>query len=207
MYCPQHFEETDTDAIAGLIAACPLACVVAQAEGGLVANHLPLMQARSGLLIGHIARANDMHELLADGQEVLAVFRGDDAYVSPNYYPTKAAHHRHVPTWNYQVAHVHGTLRFHHDAAKKRAAVGLLTRTHERRVNGTDGWKMTDAPGDFMAGMLDAIVAFDITPTRIFGKSKLSQNREPVDLAGAVEGVAGQGHGDLARKMAARGRS
>lgn len=118
-----------------LIHAAPLACIVAQTVAGLVANHIPLLLAPDGNLIGHIARANPMHEQITDGQEVLAIFQGPDAYVSPNYYPGKQDHHRHVPTWNYMVVHAHGTIGFQHDLHARRAAVGLLTRQHERRVN------------------------------------------------------------------------
>ena len=57
-----------------------------------------VLPGKDGLLIGHVALANDMHRLLDEGQDVLAIFRGEDAYVSPNYYPSKPEHHRHVPT-------------------------------------------------------------------------------------------------------------
>lgn len=112
--------------------------IQAQTADGLIANHIPLLLGPGGSLIGHIAVANDMHRSIAEGQEVLAIFRGDDGYVSPNFYPSKAEHHRHVPTWNYQVVHAYGDIIFQHDERSKRAAVGLLTRQHERRLNGQD---------------------------------------------------------------------
>ncbi len=204
MYLPPHFAETDPGAIAEIIDAAPLACVVAQTEEGLVANHLPLLQGPQGVLIGHIAKANDMHRLIADGGEVLAIFRRDDAYVSPNFYPSKAEHHRHVPTWNYEVVHVQGRIHFQHDDHAKRAAVGLLTARQERRLNGDKAWRMADAPADYMAGMLEGIVALRITPERVIAKAKLSQNREMRDYLGAVEGVRAAGHEGLADRMAAR---
>lgn len=206
MYVPEHFRETDRGEIAEVMAGAPLACVVAQTEAGLIANHLPLLVATDGALIGHVALANDMHRVVAEGQEVLAIFRGEDGYVSPNYYPGKAEHQRAVPTWNYQVVHVHGAIRFQHDEKAKRAAVGLLTRLHERRVNGDAGWRMADAPADYMTGMLAAIVAFRIEVSRVLAKSKLSQNRDARDLAGAVEGVRASGNATLAERMARAGR-
>lgn len=127
MYLPEHFKEIDQAAIAALITDNPLASIVAQTDEGLIANHIPLLPSKNGVLIGHVALANDMHRLIADGQEVLAVFQGADGYVSPNFYPSKAEHHRHVPTWNYQVVHVHGQITFQHDIRSKRAAVGLLS--------------------------------------------------------------------------------
>lgn len=204
MYLPPHFEEADMNAIAATIEAAPLACLVAQTDSGLIANHLPLLRAASGDLLGHVALANDMHRLVAEGQEVLAVFRRDDAYVSPNFYPTKQDHHRHVPTWNYEVVHVYGDISFQHDERSKRAAVGLLTRDHERRLNGKDAWRMADAPADYMEQMLAGIVAFRIAATRTFAKSKLSQNREARDYRGAIEGLKASGHAEMAERMEAR---
>lgn len=204
MYLPQHFNEISTDEIDGIIAAAPLACIVAQTDAGLIANHIPLFAAPDGTLIGHVALANDMHRLIAEGQDVLVIFRGDDAYVSPNYYPSKAAHHSHVPTWNYQVVHVHGGISFQHDAHAKRAAVALLTRSHERRVNGAKAWKMADAPADYMDQMLGNIVAFRISVHRMLAKSKLSQNREARDYQGVIEGLRAGGHDAMATRMAGR---
>ncbi len=201
MYVPPHFLEINTDEIKAITQAAPLACIVAQTKEGLIANHIPLLSAPDGRLIGHVAAANDMHRLIADGDEVLTIFRGADAYVSPNYYPSKAEHHRHVPTWNYQVVHVYGTIRFQHDDHTKRAAVALLTRDHERRVNGPNAWKMADAPKDYMLQMLDAIVAFHINVTRILAKSKLSQNREGRDYKGAIAGLQAAGHDAIAMEM------
>ena len=138
---------------------------------------------------------------------MLAIFHGPDAYVSPNSYPTKAEHHRHVPTWNYQVVHVHGMIRFQHDTHAKRAAVGLLTSHLERQRNGAGAWRMADAPADYMAAMLDAIVAFRIDPQQIVAKSKLSQNRSATDHRGAVDALRAAGHDSIADAMAARTHS
>src|SRR5829696_755310 len=128
MYLPEHFKEVETEEIAGIMSASPLACLVAQTAEGLIANHMPILLGKAGVLVGHVALANDMHRLVAEGQEVLVIFRGVDGYISPNFYPTKQEHHRHVPTWNYQVVHIHGAISFQHDERSKRAAVGLLTR-------------------------------------------------------------------------------
>jgi transcriptional regulator len=204
MYVPPHFQEISQDEIQAIIDAAPLACIVAQTAAGLVANHIPLLQGPDGTLIGHVALANDMHRLVADGQEVLTIFRGDDAYVSPNFYPSKVEHHRHVPTWNYQVVHISGRIAFQHDVHSKRAAVGLLTRHHERRLNGPKAWRMADAPADYMEQMLANIVAFRIDVQRILAKSKLSQNRDALDYHGAISGIRASGHESLAAKMAHR---
>ena len=206
MYLPPHFQELNPKVISQIVATAPLACIVAQTSEGLVANHIPVLAKGRDALIGHVALANDMHRLMADGPPILAIFRGDHGYISPNYYPTKALHHRHVPTWNYQVVHMHGTISFQHDTRSKRAVVGLLTRHHEQRLNADAdaAWRMADAPADYMSQMLDNIVAFEITVTRVLAKSKLSQNREPIDGQGAIEGVRASGQVALADHMAQR---
>lgn len=205
MYIPAHFHEIDPTEITAVIDTAPLACIVAHTADGLIANHIPLLAAPDGTLIGHVARANDMHRVLTDGQDVLAIFKGEDAYISPNFYPSKPEHHRHVPTWNYQVVHMHGTITFQHDMHTKRAAVGLLTRLHERRLNGAKAWRMADAPADYMETMLANIVAFRIAVNRTLAKSKLSQNRDERDYQGAVAGLQDTGHAALAAAMKGRG--
>ncbi len=201
MYVPPHFAEIDPERIASIIKAAPLACIVAQTGEGLVANHIPLLAGPAGTLIGHIALANEMHHLVAENEEVLAIFRGENGYVSPNFYPSKVEHHRHVPTWNYEVVHVHGRISFQHDEHAKRAAVALLTRVHERRTNGQDAWRMADAPEDFIRQMLEGIVALRITIDRTLAKAKLSQNREPRDFRDTVDGLRKSGNTGLADRM------
>jgi transcriptional regulator len=205
MYLPEHFKEISEAEIASVIGAAPLACIVAQTEAGLIANHIPLLAATDGAVIGHVALANDMHRLISDGQEVLVIFRGEDGYVSPNFYPSKADHHRHVPTWNYQAVHIYGAITFQHDERAKRAVVGLLTRDHERRLNGDRAWRMADAPAEYMVQMLANIVAFRIVVRRVLAKSKLSQNREARDHRGVVEGLRARGNDALAERMARLG--
>jgi transcriptional regulator len=204
VYLPEHFNEVDPEAVASLIAEAPLAAVVAETRDGLIANHIPLIATKDGALVGHVALVNDMHRLIDDGHEVLAIFRGVDGYITPNSYPSKAEHHRAVPTWNYQVVHVYGAIHFQHDERSKRAALGLLTHAHERRVNGDKAWRMTDAPADYIAGRLPEIVAFRIDVTRTIAKSKLSQNRDRRDFDGAVAALRERGEDALADEMDAR---
>lgn len=64
---PPQFQELDADRIAALIEVAPLACIVAQTEDGLIANHIPVLRAPDGALIGHVAAANPMHRLIPEG--------------------------------------------------------------------------------------------------------------------------------------------
>lgn len=200
MYLPAHFAEADPATIAGLVAEHPLATLVASGPEGIVANHLPLI-LHQGALVGHVARANSLHEILAQGAPVLAIFQGPEGYVSANDYPSKARTHEQVPTWNYQVVHVHGAITFQHDTNACRAAAALLTRRMETRVNGPAAWRMSDAPHDYMERMVANIVALRIDITRVVAKFKLSQNKDPEDRNGAAAGLAKRGAGSLAARI------
>jgi transcriptional regulator len=201
MYIPPHFEETNPAHISDLIASFPLANVVAHTADGLIANPFPLMAVGDCKLVGHLARANDLHRVLPDGEEVLAIFQGDDAYVSPNWYPSKPDHHKVVPTWNYSCVQVHGKITFQHDTKSKIAAVGRLTQKHEKATNGARAWKMSDAPNDYMAEMLEGIVAFEIEITRVLAKSKLSQNKPAEDITGVAHNLRAHGEDGIVERV------
>lgn len=180
MYIPQHFEETSFENIKSLISAYPLTILVAETKDGLIANHIPLLMDGDDL-IGHIAKANDLHTLIEDKSEILSIFRGEDDYISPNWYPSKKDHGEHVPTWNYIVAHIYGQIRFYTDVKTKTAIAGKMTKHFETRTNGPDGWRMADAPKEYLDKQLDDIVGFKIEISKILGKSKSSQNRTEQD--------------------------
>ena len=188
MYQPSHFVEQDPDALHALMKSAPLATLI---RGGaeLSADVLPLEVDRIGdgwRLTGHVARANPLWKA-ADGQQVLVVFQGPQAYVSPNWYPSKAEHGKAVPTWNYTMVQVHGRLRAIEDPAWLRAFVTRLTQRHEG--GRAAPWHVSDAPADFVDSMLRAIVGIEIEVVRVEGKFKLSQNRSAEDRTGVVLGL------------------
>jgi transcriptional regulator len=205
MYLPKHFDQPDTEAIARLLVAHPLAMLAWPSADGLTAEHLPLLWDRDasdgthGTLRGHVARANPVWREAA-GSEVLAVFQGPQAYVSPSWYPSKTETAKVVPTWNYAVVHMYGRLRITEDAAWLRALVGRLTDTHE--ATRAQRWQVDDAPADYIEMMLRAIVGIEIEVTRLQGKWKVSQNRTASDRAGVASGLGAQ-PGEAAREMAA----
>ena len=188
MYAPAHFAEPDADALLALMRAHPLATLV-RGGAGLAADILPLEVERDGerwRITGHVARANPLWRE-ANGQPVLLLFQGPQAYVSPNWYPSKSQHGKAVPTWNYTMVQVHGTLRAIEDAQWLR---GFVTRLTERHEGGrTIPWHVSDAPPDYLDAMLKAIVGIEIEVTRVEGKFKLSQNRSAEDRTGVVLGL------------------
>ena len=190
MYLPEHFAEALREALAALIAEHPLGALVVSGPNGLDANHVPFElvpdQGPHGTLIAHVARANPLWREARDGDEALVIFRAEHAYVSPNWYPSKHEQHRQVPTWNYRVVHVHGTLRIRDDERFVRGVVARLTRRHEGRTGDARPWKMTDSEASYIDDMLTRIVGLEVEIARIVGKWKLGQNKEARDRAGAA---------------------
>jgi transcriptional regulator len=210
MYRPAHFAPPSLADVHRLIASQPLGALVRHGPSGFDADHIPLLldphQGANGALMGHVARANPLWRELRDGDAILVLFRGPQAYVSPNWYASKAETHQVVPTWNYMVANVHGSVRIHDDERFVRGVVAHLTRVHEAAASGKP-WKMTDAPTNFIDARLKEIVGIEIQISRIDGKWKLSQNREARDHAGAIAGLDQRGELDMADAMKACGRT
>jgi transcriptional regulator len=136
-------------------------------------------------LVGHVSRANPHWK--ADGAQSVAIFGGPKAYISPNYYPTKAETGRVVPTWNYEVVNVYGQLVAHDDAGWVLDLVTALTTRHEQSQ--AQPWRVTDAPEKFTAAQLRAIVGVELVISRVEGKAKMSQNQPVQNQAGVVAGL------------------
>jgi len=205
MYLPRHFEETRVEELHRFIAEHPLGALVTDGPNGLDANHVPFGlnpdAGEHGALFAHVARANPVWQEVADGAEVLVIFRTAGAYVSPNWYPSKHESHRQVPTWNYQAVHVHGRLRIRDDERFVRGVVARLTRTHEARTESERPWKMTDSSAEYIDQMLAAIVGIEVEVSRMAGKWKLSQNKDARDRAGAAEALRERGEHGVAQAM------
>lgn len=192
MYTPRAFALEDLPELQQLIQHTRLAQLVTFGEQGLQASHLPLLlnpdEGPYGTLYGHLAKANPQWRELQNGNEALVIFAGAEGYVSPAFYPSKAEHGKVVPTWNYLAAHAYGKAEVFTDAERLLTVVSALTDRHEGRR--AQPWKVSDAPADYIDGMLKAIVGFALPIERLLGKRKLSQNRSPADIAGVREGLA-----------------
>lgn len=203
MYLPAHFSEPRPEELHRIIRSHPLGVLVTQAGGALDANHIPFefdpARGPQGTLTAHVARANPLWQQCAGGCDVLVIFRGAQAYISPNWYPSKHEAHRQVPTWNYEVVHAHGRLTVHDDDRYVRGVVARLTRHHESSQ--PKPWKMGDSPPDYIDTMLRNIVGIEVAVTSLVGKVKLGQNKEVRDRVGAAEGLAAVGEDELASAM------
>lgn len=189
MYIPEPFAAPEPEALVAALAAKRLAILVTASEDGAPwATHLPMLwDAETRTLHGHIARANP-HPKRASGAQALVILPGADAYVSPSLYPSKAAHGKAVPTWNYEAAHVSGGLEWFDDAKRLEAIVRDLSNRHEAARD--QPWRIDDAPRAYIDAMLRGIIGVSVKAERIDAKRKLSQNKSAEDFAGVRDGLA-----------------
>lgn len=203
MYIPPHFAVTAPAALHRIMREHPLGVLITHGEDGADADHLPFefdpTIGSLGTLTAHVARANTLWQRCPTGTPVMVIFRGAQAFISPNWYPSKHEAHRQVPTWNYEVVHAHGILTVQDDERFVRGLVARLTRQHEAAE--PQPWKMSDSAPEFIDAMLRNIVGIQIAITSLVGKSKLSQNKEVRDRLSAANTLASRGHDELAMAM------
>lgn len=191
MYIPRQFEETGVEVMHELMRAHPLATLVTFSSAGLNANHIPFYlspePAPNGTLLGHVARTNPVWTDFAKDVEVLVIFNGPEAYITPSWYATKEETGKVVPTWNYMTVHAYGSLRVKDDPAWLRDQLEALTAHNE--LSFPRPWKVADAPHDFTEMLIGSIVGVEIVITKLLGKWKLSQNQPEQNRKGVISGL------------------
>lgn len=196
LYVPAHFRVEDPARLVEFMRAHAFATLVSSGEAGLHVSHVPLLVDLDGEAIrlrGHVARGNGQWEALEAARDVVAIFHGPHAYVSPTWYVT----HPSVPTWNYAVVHAHGKARLT-DEAELHEIVSELAAKYE--AGNTPPWKLSEQPAAYVSSMLGMIVGFEIEVERVEGKFKLSQNR-PVEISRVADRLEGSGEAELASLM------
>lgn len=147
-------------------------------ESGLIP--FVLDRTASGVVVrGHLTGANPQRASIEQGDEALLIVHGGTGYVSPSLYPSKQEGGRVVPTLNYAVVHLRGRLRPIEGHDGLRAMVSDLTDRFE--VDRDEPWQVDDAPEEFVAAQLKAIVGFELTVQSVEGVAKVSQNRAEPD--------------------------
>jgi transcriptional regulator len=197
MYQPDHFRVDDLPQMQALIRSRPFATLVSAGSAGLYASHLPTVlkdEGELGVIECHLARANPHCRDLGEADEALMIFQGPDGYITPNWYPSKTQNGKVVPTWNYAAVHAYGRPEVMKEADWLRRHVGELTAQQEQSE--PKPWALSDAPTAYVDAMLRGIVGFRFAITRLEGKWKMSQNREPHDRDGVVKGLGLRGRSD-----------
>jgi transcriptional regulator len=189
VYIPQAFRETRPDALQELIRQNSFGVMISHGAAGMIASHLPLLldpeRGPHGTLLGHMARANPQWQEFQDEAEVLVIFSGPHAYISPSWYQAPTS----VPTWNYAAVHAYGVPSLVEESAALYGIVEAMVRTFEAPL--AEPWTLPPPEG-FVAPLLKAIVGFEIRITRLEGKLKLGQNRSRADQQGVVEALIRQ---------------
>jgi transcriptional regulator len=209
MYQPPAFREDRPEVQHALIRKHPLGLLITSGPAGLLANLFPFLLDTEGTEKGtlrlHMARANPQWRELEAVDECLVVFQGPQDYVTPSWYATKRETGKVVPTWNYATVHVWGRPRVMNDDTWLRRQIEDLTDSRE--VQRAEPWAVSDAPEDFVAMQMRAIVGIEIPILRIEGKWKMSQNRPEADRAGVIAGFRETGSDAIAALVEERGAS
>ena len=194
MFVPDHFKLGGVAEQHALMRAYPFAMFIMTSDGGYEVTHLPTVlkaEGELGLIECHVSRANPHWRTIATSARGLLIYSGPQAYITPNWYPSKAAHGKAVPTWNYAVVHAHGTAEIVDDRDWLVRHVGELTDQQE--AGSAAPWALSDAPGNYIEVMSRGIVGMRFTIERLEGKAKMSQNRELPDREGVVAGLQARG--------------
>jgi transcriptional regulator len=198
MYMPEAFREERREVLVGLMRAYGFATVISQGAGGMVASHLPVLVGVEGeriVLRSHMARANSQWRDFGAGGEVMVIFQGPHAYISPSWYVAERA----VPTWNYAVVHCYGRARVVEELEAVKGIVGETVRFYE---GGRERpWLLEKMPAEYVEHMAKAVVGFEVEVTRIEGKWKMNQNRAVADREGVMAGLRAEG-GEMEREVA-----
>jgi transcriptional regulator len=191
MYIPTWFKEERIEVLQAELNKISFGTLITTSPKGLMASHVPMLIDRTrgelGTLFGHLARGNSQWRESTVGNEDLATFVGPDAYISPNWYQTKRETGKVVPTWDYIAIQARGTVTFFDDHKRLLEIVSSLTKHHE--AYSEKPWSVSDAPAEYLSGMLKSIVGFEMPVSKIEGAWKLSQNKGKEDREGVKQGL------------------
>ncbi|MBA2285738.1 MAG: FMN-binding negative transcriptional regulator [Ktedonobacteraceae bacterium] len=180
MYIPAHFREDNLEVLHRLMRDYSFATLVSMGDDGVpIATPLPfLLEAEPtpyGTLKAHMALGNPQWRTFQPDREVLVLFQGPHAYITPSWYEEALS----VPTWNYATVHAYGIVRIIKDTALLYEHLKSLIQTHEAQF--AHPWPFEDLPNDFVEKKMQGVVGFSIEITRLEGKFKMSQNRPQND--------------------------
>jgi transcriptional regulator len=191
MYIPRANKEDRIPVLHKLMEDHPFASLITMGSSGLCASHIPMVLEQggpTGILRGHISRANTQWRDYNPSVEALAIFSGAQHYITPSWYTEKQETGKVVPTWNYVVVHAYGYLKVIEDGDWLMPHLAKLTSIHE--AESPFPWKISDAPADYIASQMKGIVGLEMAIGRLEGKWKVSQNRSEQDRAGVARGLA-----------------
>ncbi len=202
MYIPLPFRENRPEILIAAIQARSFGTLISAQDGHIHISHIPfqcVVTDGQPELIAHLARQNPQARALGDGADAVASFVLDEAYISPRWYPLKQETGRVVPTWTYIAVEARGPAELVDDPADMLTIVDALTARHE--TGRPAPWSSADAPGDYIAAMLERIVGLRLRPHTLTGAWKLDQHKREADRLGAAAGLRADGKLQMAEWM------
>ena len=195
MYSPNYNHLDNRPELLAFLRANNFPILVTGTGGALHASHLPVTLHENGAQIVidmHMAKNNPQWQEFLD-DEVMVIFTGPHAYVSPRWYPDEER----VPTWNYAAVHVYGVPQIIADRnAKAQSQRRLIESLDPQWLPRHDALSQA-----YVDKMLDGIVNFSIPVARVETRWKLSQNRgrrEMEAIAAALDASGDSAARDLA---------
>lgn len=189
MHIPQHYKNEDPEAVRAFIRDNGFAILVSQVAGKPWATHIPLFLDKNAegkeILVGHISRSNKQWKDFDKNEEVLAIFSGPHAYISPSWYD-----HENVPTWNYIAVHVYGKIRIV-EGERLKNQLGKLVDKYEASVK--DPVSVNGMSKEFVDREMRGIVGFEIEISDIQAAMKLSQNRDEKNYTRVIKALEARG--------------
>ena len=185
MYIPESFRIDDQEIVDKFLTDYPFATLVSKSGGDI--THMPLIRRPDGRLEGHFAGNNPHRKMVlsASDMDVVAVFHGPHAYISPTWY---AAGQEAVPTWNYASVHVHGVICPFATDQELQDHFHRLVEVFEGERS--PRWSLTNISQDFFVNLSRAVVGFSIEMHSIEAKFKLGQNRKSGDILGFINALS-----------------
>jgi transcriptional regulator len=209
MYQPDEFRDDSAERAYAHILRHPFGIIVTAHDGQLNATHLPFLlddEEKPSGLMSHFAHRNEGLASLPDGEEVLVIFPGAQAYISPSLYQAEVD----VPTWNYTAVHLHGVYR-RVDETSLRA---ILERTVQRfEGHRAQPWQLGSLPDDVVRSLSRGVLGFAVEATHFEGGYKLSQDKLAEDVVAIETALRSSGFAadhdvaDEMRRADVRGRT
>ncbi|MBL0338751.1 MAG: FMN-binding negative transcriptional regulator [Rhodospirillaceae bacterium] len=211
MFIPKQFRQDDKNMVMEAVKTIRFGVLVVFSEGRFFSSHLPFIireENNQMILEGHVSRANELWKHAAKENPAMVIFQGEHAYIHPGWYETKKTTGKVVPTWNYQVIHLHGF-------AEKQEEPGWLLNHLEKLVTHNEAdqknpWKIPDAPQDYIDGLTRAIVGIQFQVERFEAALKMNQHHPQENRLGVIEGLKSSANfhdravGDIMQKLEAR---
>jgi transcriptional regulator len=192
MYVPGLYKLKDPEEIREFVRENGFGILVNSVNGRLWATHIPMMFVKGNdgkdILIGHLSKANPQWKEFRTSQEVLAVFTGPHAYISPSWYD-----HENVPTWNYLAVHIYGIIQIIEGEELKGFLSEMVDKYEASMPHPVSVDRMSD---HFISSEMKGIVGFRILISEIQAARKLSQNRDGKNYQRIIEGLENQGDPD-----------